>query len=631
LVKKNRLELFLRFLVLDFIVFKQNSYQLFDFNSIFIPVKINAMNQRILLLTVILVTLLSQANSQAIRWGTRSFSGTGNTEESKAIATDSLGNSYITGFYNDTIKFGTTTLGSKGQKDIFVAKVDADGNFIWAKSFGGTSNDEGYGITVDFSGNIFVTGYYTTKMFFTPTDSLVGQGGADIFIAKLDNNGNLLLKLTEGTPSSGTNDYGRAIAVNPANGNFAVVGDQASNLYFFAKKYNSSGVGLYSKLFSATTAFGLGVCFDDADKLYVCGYYTGNFQESPATAMLNSDNGQDGFYLVFSANGTSFAEYKGYGGTGVYAARSIKAKRDGSEFYVCGDFRQTNWVVGYDLWSNQIVLTGSSSLTKSFIEKLNSTGTTLWGKQGTVTSFHNLNVDRYGNIFVAGNNSQTTKYTSYGDVSWDSNPGGTISNMFSVAVSTDKEGNIYTSGRYSSANIIFGDSVLTGPTGFTAFVQKISSVRITSPAAGTDFCISNSPAGGGGTVNVSISPTMNYNSGNTFTLQMDNTTNGLFSSPVTIGTLSGTGSGVIVGTIPPGTAVNNIYLRVISSSPASTMGDESYLYTLDKPIAVISPSSVNRCPGIPVMRLRCTARSNCMPAQARLNSHKRSPSISTKS
>lgn len=59
----------------------------------------------------------------------------------KAISIDASGNSYITGYFDSTATFGTTTLRSYGRTDIFVAKFDDTGNCFWAKQAGGTNVD----------------------------------------------------------------------------------------------------------------------------------------------------------------------------------------------------------------------------------------------------------------------------------------------------------------------------------------------------------------------------------------------------------------------------------------------------------------------------------------------------------
>jgi len=68
------------------------------------------------------------------------------------ISVDSSGNSYVTGYFQGTASFGPYTITSSGPTDVFVAKLDSNGNWQWAKQAGGSSADIGHGISVDSSG-----------------------------------------------------------------------------------------------------------------------------------------------------------------------------------------------------------------------------------------------------------------------------------------------------------------------------------------------------------------------------------------------------------------------------------------------------------------------------------------------
>lgn len=105
-----------------------------------------------------------------------------------AIATDGSGNSVVTGQFTGTATFGDTTLTSLGSYDIFTAKCDPDGNFLWAARAGGVDDDGGYGIATDGSGNSIVTGFFSGTASFGDT-TLTCEGWYDTFIAKYDANG----------------------------------------------------------------------------------------------------------------------------------------------------------------------------------------------------------------------------------------------------------------------------------------------------------------------------------------------------------------------------------------------------------------------------------------------------------
>ena len=127
-----------------------------------------------------------------------------NEEREYGIAVDGSGNSVITGYFRGTAIFGTTTLTSTGESDVFIAKYDPNGTCLWAKQVGGPHRAGGYGIAVDGSGNSVITGYFRgTAIFETTTLTCIGEG-YDIFIAKYNPNGNLLwVKQVGGTDNEG--------------------------------------------------------------------------------------------------------------------------------------------------------------------------------------------------------------------------------------------------------------------------------------------------------------------------------------------------------------------------------------------------------------------------------------------
>ncbi len=100
------------------------------------------------------------------------------------LAIDPEGVIYITGYFEDSATFGTTTLVSQGIYDIFVASVNMRGDWQWAINAGGASWDAGYALCVDPDGNIYVTGIFEGTANFGKT-SLTSNGDFDVFIAKL--------------------------------------------------------------------------------------------------------------------------------------------------------------------------------------------------------------------------------------------------------------------------------------------------------------------------------------------------------------------------------------------------------------------------------------------------------------
>jgi hypothetical protein len=109
---------------------------------------------------------------------------------------------------------GTANMSSTGSNDIFIQKLDSNGNFLWAKTFGGSSADMGYSITVDGSGNTYTTGYFQGSVDFDPGEGLTifnSAGSFDVFILKLDASGNYLWSTAFGGSST---DMGQSISVD---------------------------------------------------------------------------------------------------------------------------------------------------------------------------------------------------------------------------------------------------------------------------------------------------------------------------------------------------------------------------------------------------------------------------------
>lgn len=115
--------------------------------------------------------------------------GSNDADTAQSVITDLGGNIYVTGFFNATINFGgTNSVTSAGGDDIFVLKLDANGNTVWAKSFGGTGNDQGSDITVMSDGGaVFVAGLFENQITFETTHT--SAGSTDLFLIGLSDLG----------------------------------------------------------------------------------------------------------------------------------------------------------------------------------------------------------------------------------------------------------------------------------------------------------------------------------------------------------------------------------------------------------------------------------------------------------
>lgn len=117
-------------------------------------------------------------------WATSAAGASGGSDKSESIAVDKLGNSYITGSFNSSsLNFGGVVINKVSNFNMFVAKYSPLGNVIWAKRTKGTGDSYGYAVAIDPQMNCFVSGSFKNTILFG-TNTLTSAGNQDIFIAK---------------------------------------------------------------------------------------------------------------------------------------------------------------------------------------------------------------------------------------------------------------------------------------------------------------------------------------------------------------------------------------------------------------------------------------------------------------
>jgi hypothetical protein len=155
----------------------------------------------------------------------------------RGIAVDSAGRAFVTGdtrLSDDFPLVNPLQPARSGARDAFVAAFNPDGaTLLYATYLGGSSDENGYGIAVDSSGNAYVTGYTPSHDFPTvdPVQAAIGDnptfgGRGDVFIAEVDSSGAWLRFSTY--LGGGFDDYGYGIAVDRDGNNIYVTGDAVS-------------------------------------------------------------------------------------------------------------------------------------------------------------------------------------------------------------------------------------------------------------------------------------------------------------------------------------------------------------------------------------------------------------------
>ena len=150
-----------------------------------------------LLFFILVCVNVTKAQSPNLAW-VKAMGGTSG-DQGRSVAVDGAGNVYTTGNFLGTVDFdpsaGVLNLTSVGNADVFISKLDATGNLVWAKAMGGSTDDTGYGIAVDATGNVYTTGSFNGTVDFDPNagvSNLTSAGNTDIFVSKLNATGNLI-------------------------------------------------------------------------------------------------------------------------------------------------------------------------------------------------------------------------------------------------------------------------------------------------------------------------------------------------------------------------------------------------------------------------------------------------------
>ena len=227
----------------------------------------------------------SNGNQQFIR----QF-GTEGLDNATNIAIDRNNNPLVAGFTT-----GSLGAPNAGSDDPYVAKFDSNGNLQWVTQFGTSDFDEAYGIALDTSSNIFLTGW-TLGDLGGPNAGLY-----DAWLAKLDPTGNLLWTQQFGTPDYefawgvATDSFGSAYVSGWTLGD---LGGPNAGLYdAFLAKYDTDGNQQWIKQFGTSAsdqAFRLKI--DSNDTIYVTGFTEGNL--GGVNAGL-----EDAFYAKFDIDG----------------------------------------------------------------------------------------------------------------------------------------------------------------------------------------------------------------------------------------------------------------------------------------------------------------------------------------
>jgi hypothetical protein len=356
------------------------------------------------------------------------------------IALDGIGNAYITGntySANYDITPGAFQTTNGGFVDVFVTKLNSMGTgLIYSTYIGGSDDDEeGYSISIDGSGNAYITGNTeSTDYDITPGAFQTTYGGArDVFVTKLNSTGTALIYSTYIGGSS--NDEGYSIAID-GTGNAYITGWINSTNYditsgafqttygggtsdVFVTKLNSMGTGLiYSTYIGGSNDdVGYSIAIDGSDNAYITGYTGSPNYDITAGAYQTTYGGGtiyggDVFVSKLNSTGTALIYSTYIGGSDDDRGNSIAI--DGSDnAYITGTTKSTD----YDNTPGAFQTT-NGGYNDVIVTKLNSTGTALIYSTyigGSNNDFgYAIAVDGSGNAYITGMTGSTDYDTTAG-------------------------------------------------------------------------------------------------------------------------------------------------------------------------------------------------------------------------
>lgn len=412
-----------------------------------------------------------------LSWNT--FLGSSNLDQGRGIAVDGSGNVFVTGSSWDT--WGSPKRAYQGKYDAFVAKLNSSGSLIWNTFLGSTDWDEGHGIGLDGSGNIYVTGNSDVTW---GSPKRAHAGSREAFVAKLDSSGGLVWNTFLGSFNW---DIGYSIAVT-GSGSIYVTG-LSDTAWFSPKRTHSGGddafvAGLNSSgsliwntfLGSSANDAGYGIATDGSGGIYVTGCSYANW----GLPVRGYAGGSDAFVARLNSSG-NLVWNTFLGASGYDQGYGIDAYGSGNVF-VTGD-SASSWGVPKR---------GYSGDWDAFAARLNGSGDLVWNTFLGSTDYDRgfgITVDGSGNVYTSGSSDATwgspkqayagkldafaTKLKSNGILDWNTFMGAKGVNDESYDIDVAGNGKAHLTG-YSEGN--WGSPVRAYVGGPDAFVAKLPAI-----------------------------------------------------------------------------------------------------------------------------------------------------------
>ena len=458
--------------------------------------------------------------------------GAGNTRDfGSRVCTDHSGNVFVVGYFNSSgYSIGSFSVTNTGDYDFFIAKLDSTGTVKWLKKGGGTDFDQAYGVAVDTSGNVFVTGTFRSATMVLGTVSLTNSnsGSDQTFIAKYDGTGMLLwAKTNTGAFSS----IGHGVAVDATGSSYLVGSFGGSSITFgsitatstsqtgnmYITKYSPSGVEQWVHIDSVDNAEA--IALDMSGNIYISGRFSRPTVSMGTTILTGIGTNSNVFIAKY--NSAAVAQW----------AKVISSASQTSSASVATD-HSGNVIVTGTYYGDTVSIGGishantSSGTSDMFLAKYSSTGILQWGKSiGAVgdDDSHDIATDKSDNIYFTGGFGGSVinfdaihlnglgsadmflvKYNSQGIPQWAKVGGGNYADEgYGVALS--KSGAIYVTGYFESATMSLGNISLSNTATLDAdmFICRIGALSTGISEFEKDNELSLYPVPSSGMLNIS--------------------------------------------------------------------------------------------------------------------------------
>jgi Secretion system C-terminal sorting domain/Beta-propeller repeat len=366
-----------------------------------------------------------------VEWA-KSLGGSG-IDEGRSIAIDATGNAYTTGVFENTVDFDPSSdvynLTSSGAYDIFISKMDANGNFLWSKSIGGSEYDTGNSISVDAFGNVIVSGRFSGTVDFDPGATVFNLSSgelSDIFICKLNILGNFVWAKQFGGSDQFSYETSTSTVVDQF-GNIYSAGYFLSTVDFdpstftynltsvgnpdsFIIKLDSLGNLIWVKQFKclneSNRAYIYSLAIDNEQSIYVSGETFGSIDCNPNTENFDYLSSQFGIFIIklgMQGNYIWAKQFSPVSGNLNLSSIFVDSEKN---VYTTGSFDRS---VDFDPNEDEFILTvtgGNNNYTDDvFVNKLDSLGNFMWAKNfggTTMDKGKSIFVDEFGSIFTTG-------------------------------------------------------------------------------------------------------------------------------------------------------------------------------------------------------------------------------------